>query len=73
MNESKRIEAVCVIKTDELLCQSYALTIENNKLVSMRQLTRAEDLPSVAIGLAQRDLWSQYRVNKEKPDVKTKA
>lgn len=72
MNETKRLYAVTVVKIDETLAQSYALTIENGKLVDVKQLTRAEDLPSVAIGLAQRELWNEYRLNKEVPSVKTK-
>lgn len=73
MSETKRLYAVTVVKIDESLAQSYALTLENGKLVEVKQLTRAEDLPSVAIGLAQRELWAEYRINREIPLVKAKS
>lgn len=73
MSEPKqRLRAVTVVKIDDLLAQTYELELVDGKLVSVRQLTRAQDLPSVAIGLAQRELWAQYRINREVPSVKTK-
>lgn len=69
MSETKRLHAVCVIKKDEMLAQTYALEIENGKVVEVRQLTKAEDLPAVAIGLGQKQLWHGYRTNREAPSV----
>ena len=73
MSESKRLKAVTVVKVDDMLAQTYELELENGKLVSVKQLTRAQDLPSIAIGLAQRELWAQYRQNKEVPSVAAKT
>lgn len=61
------LEAVCVVKVNELLCKSYALTIVDGIVQEAKELTRAEDLPSVSIGLAQRALWAQMRVNRDVP------
>jgi len=73
MSESKqRLKAVTIVKIDEMLAQTYELELEAGKLIGVRQLTRAEDLPAVAIGLAQRELWNQYRQNREVPSVKVK-
>jgi hypothetical protein len=74
MSESKqRLKAVTIVKIDDMLAQTYELEIEDGKLVGVKQLTKAEDLPAVAIGLAQRELWVQYRSNREVPSVKAKS
>lgn len=74
MSETNRLHAVAVIKKDELLAQTYALVIEGGKVVEVKELTRAEDLPAVAIGLGQRHLWAGYRTNREVPVcAKTKS
>ena len=74
MSETKRLHAVAVIRQSEMLAQTYALEIENGKVVEVKQLTKAEDLPAVAIGLGQKQLWHGYRTNKETPSVaKTKS
>ena len=61
------LQAVCVVKTGDLLCESYALTIVDGRVTNASPLTRAEDLPIIAIGLAQKLLWSQMRVNRCAP------
>ena len=68
-----KIYAVCVVKREDTLCESFALTIENDRVIAVSPLTRAQDLPAVAIGLAQRDLWAQMRINREVPSVKSKG
>jgi hypothetical protein len=71
MKLTEKLHAVCVIKTDDILCRSYSLTIENGKITDVAQLTRSDDLPAVSIGLAQRHLWYQMRNNKEIPHAKS--
>ena len=63
----KTVQAVCVVKTGENLCQAFNLTIVDGEVVSTTQLTRADDMPQIAIGLAQRTLWGQMRLNKDLP------
>lgn len=63
--KSKRLQAVCVVRSGEMLCKAFSLSIENGVVVEMEELTRAEDMPAIAIGQAQRLLWTQYRENKE--------
>lgn len=60
-----RFKAVTVVRTDNLLCKSYELEIVDGVVVSAVQLTRAEDMPAIAIGHAQRSLWEQYRHNRD--------
>lgn len=64
---SNRLEAVCVVRSGDMLCKSFALDIVDGVVVNAKELTRAEDLPSIAIGHAQRLLWTQYRKNREIP------
>jgi hypothetical protein len=63
-----RVFAVCVVKSGDLF-ESYSLTIDQGKVTAINSLTRAQDLPAIAIGLAQRDLWVQARSNRELPNV----
>lgn len=65
MAKTDRFEAVGVFKVDGTpLCRAFALTIEGDRVVDSRELTRAEDVASIAIGYAQRVLWVQYRKNR---------
>jgi len=63
----KTIQAVCVVKTGDILCKSYSLTIVDNVVVSSTEITRAENTPALAIGVAQHLLWAQWRVNRDLP------
>lgn len=62
-----RLEAVCVVRSGDMLCKSFALDIVDGVVVAAKELTRAEDLPVIAIGHAQRILWAQYRNNRAAP------
>lgn len=57
-------EAVTIVRTTELLCKCFKLTIEDGRVIESVEITRADDLPGIAIGHAQRSLWYQYRHNK---------
>lgn len=60
------IRAVATFTTsDSFLCEAIELEIVNGVVVSHKMLTRAPDLPAVAIGAAQRQLWGSMRANKQ--------
>lgn len=68
----EKIEAVCIIRSSEITCRTFRLMIEDGRVVSSEELTRARDVPAIAIGHAVNRLWAQYRNNRtsfEKPGM----
>lgn len=61
MSKDKKIafsgKAVTCIRHDEYLSEAFEITIENDKVISIKPITHAPDLLARAVGCASRLLW----------------
>lgn len=57
------MKATSVYKTSRLLAESVELTIVDGVVTAVKLLTRAPDVPAVAVGHASSSLWQNMRDN----------
>lgn len=54
--------AVTAAKTDDILSESYELSIEDGIVVSVSRLTKAPDVAASSVGRAAQKMWELVRV-----------
>jgi hypothetical protein len=54
-------KAYYIAKTAPILALAYELEIVDGIVIGKKQISRAEDLPATAVGIASKELWKQYQ------------